>query len=285
MKAGYTHIAIVLDSSGSMARIFSDTIGGFNTFIDTQKATPGEATFTHIQFSSSYYSGNGRATRQLVDYLPPIPSNDYLDPFGGIAPVMLGGMMVGGPLNRTPRSVEYSRAYFVVQDFVAMAEAKKLVGLSPSFGKENTEFAAFAPGGGTPLFDTIGRAIYETGQKLSLMADEDKPEKVLFVIVTDGDENSSVEYSASDIAAMIEHQKSVYKWEFMYLGANQDAITVARAMNIDASKSMSYGLSSGEVTSTYNMVASKVASYRGSGVTGQSLDFNDEERKTAKIDP
>src|SRR5262249_34920935 len=79
------------------------------------------------------------------------------------------------------------------------------------------------PRGSTALLDAVGRAIIETGERLRNMKEADRPGLVVFVILTDGQENSSREFQLAKIKEMVQHQQDVYKWQFTYLGANQDA--------------------------------------------------------------
>lgn len=79
------------------------------------------------------------------------------------------------------------------------------------------------PRGSTALFDAVGQEIVSTGQDLAALKEEDRPEKVLFVIVTDGMENASREYTLMKLREMIQHQKDVYKWDFQFIGANDAA--------------------------------------------------------------
>lgn len=88
------------------------------------------------------------------------------------------------------------------------------------------------PRGWTALLDAVGRAIVETGERLQRMAEADRPGLVVFVIITDGQENSSKEYTKRQIKEMIRHQQDVYKWQFTYLGANQNAFVEAQGMGI-----------------------------------------------------
>ena len=78
-------------------------------------------------------------------------------------------------------------------------------------------------GGSTALLDAVGRAINETVHRLAKMNEADRPGLVIFVIITDGEENSSKEFKKAQIKAMIQHQTAVYGWQFTFLGANQDA--------------------------------------------------------------
>ncbi len=88
------------------------------------------------------------------------------------------------------------------------------------------------PRGATALLDAVGRAIAETGERLAAMPEPDRPGLVVFVIVTDGEENSSKEYTKPQIKEMIERQQNDYKWKFSFLGANQDAFAEAGDIGI-----------------------------------------------------
>jgi uncharacterized protein YegL len=81
----------------------------------------------------------------------------------------------------------------------------------------------YIPRGGTPLNDALGITIKELGDKLASLNEEDRPEKVIVVVITDGEENSSRQYTTSLIKEMIQHQETTYNWKFIYLGANQDS--------------------------------------------------------------
>ena len=99
----------------------------------------------------------------------------------------------------------------------------------------------YKPGGCTALFDAIGTAIDNVGKWLDGMKEEDKPEKNLIVIMTDGGENSSVEYSASKVKEMIKHQEDKYNWSFIYMGSDlsnaEDANVLGVSTRMFASKS------------------------------------------------
>jgi hypothetical protein len=92
----------------------------------------------------------------------------------------------------------------------------------------------FVPRGMTALLDAIGRTIDELGVKLAAESEEQRPGQVIVAILTDGLENASKQFSWSDICTRIRHQSEVYKWEFLFLGANQDAIATAAQMSIAA---------------------------------------------------
>lgn len=129
----------------------------------------------------------------------------------------------------------------------------------------------------TALFDAIGRTINSVGNRLTALTEEERPDKVLFVIMTDGFENASHEFSASKISEMINQQRNVYKWEFMFIGANQDAVLSAREIGIPAA-ALTYAANAEGTQIAYNMMASKVKNYRISN-NAEALNFSDEDRE------
>ena len=102
------------------------------------------------------------------------------------------------------------------------------------------DMKTYSPDGGTALLDAIGRTIDETGARLASMPEAQRPGKVIIAILTDGEENSSSTFTWAQISDKIRHQKEVYKWEFLFLGANQDAIATASKMNIDHHSSTTF---------------------------------------------
>ena len=94
--------------------------------------------------------------------------------------------------------------------------------------------------GCTALLDAIGGAIHHIGNVHKYARDEDRPEKTIFVITTDGYENASRKYSAERVKQMIERQKQKYGWEFIFLGANIDAIETARNFGIDETRAANF---------------------------------------------
>lgn len=98
--------------------------------------------------------------------------------------------------------------------------------------------------GCTALLDAIGRAIHHIGNVHKYARNEDVPEHTIFIITTDGMENASHQYSREKIKAMIERQKTKYGWEFLFLGANIDAIETARSYGIDQDRAVEYNCDS-----------------------------------------
>ena len=95
-------------------------------------------------------------------------------------------------------------------------------------------------GGSTALLDAIGRTINKIAAAQKNTAKEYRADKVLFVIITDGEENSSREFSARKVKKMIEQQRERYGWEFIFLGANIDAVETAGRFGIDADRAVDY---------------------------------------------
>jgi Mg-chelatase subunit ChlD len=98
----------------------------------------------------------------------------------------------------------------------------------------------YVPRGSTALLDAIGRTVDELGARLAAMPEKDRPGQVVVAILTDGLENSSQTYTWKHIARVIRHQTEQYRWTFLFLGANQDAIATAAHMHIAAANASNY---------------------------------------------
>ena len=94
--------------------------------------------------------------------------------------------------------------------------------------------------GCTALLDALGGAIHHIARIHKCAREEDRPEKTLFVVITDGMENSSRRYSLSKVKRMVEKEKEKYGWEFLFLGANMDAVEVAGRFGISADRAVRY---------------------------------------------
>ena len=205
MKQGLTELVFVLDRSGSMSGLVSDTIGGFNSLVEKQKKEPGACAVTTVLFDDKYE---------------------------------------------------------LLHDSVA------LNGILPM-----TEREYFARGS-TALLDAIGRSIDKTANAQRGTADEERAEKVLFVIITDGMENASREYSADRIRNMISAQKEQAGWEFLFLGANMDAIQVASHFGIAADRAVTYRADKAGTGLNYDVLSDTVGTVR----TGAPIAANWKKR-------
>lgn len=213
MKTDYTHITVVLDRSGSMQAVAADTIGGFNKFLSDQKAVPGHATFTLVQFDS-----------QSVDTL-----ND------------------GTPI-------------------LAVA---------------NLTDKTFQPRGGTPLYDAIGQTINATGKFLKNIPEDARPAKVVFVIITDGFENASHEFTREKVFEMIKLQRDAYKWEFVFIGANQDAMATGQGLGVAGANCMTSAHNAVGTSALYDSASSNLRSYRMSAKSNMSFEKTDYDKQAA----
>ncbi len=135
------------------------------------------------------------------------------------------------------------------------------------------------PRGMTALHDAVGRAINETGERLAKMPEEARPGLVVFVVMTDGLENSSVEFTKSKIREMIEHQQSTYNWQFTFLGADQDAFAEAAAIGIAAGGAATFAKPKSR--RAYMHTGNKVARMRAQTLASQSVDnrFTEHEKE------
>ncbi len=124
-------------------------------------------------------------------------------------------------------------------------------------------------GGSTALLDAIGMTIHKIGNAQKHTADDYRAEKVMFVIITDGQENSSREYSAEKVKEQIEGQKTKYGWEFIFLGANIDAVQTAGRFGIGADRAIDYVADSKGTELNFKAVASTVAIFRESGIVNE----------------
>ena len=135
----------------------------------------------------------------------------------------------------------------------------------------------YRPSGGTALLDAMGKTIDATGKRLAAMPEASRPGKVIVVVITDGEENSSREYTYPRLNEMICHQRDVYKWEFMFVGTNQDAIASASKVGIDPQNALTFGASPRATRLALGVVAGSISALRA----GLSGDFTDEAREIA----
>lgn len=125
-------------------------------------------------------------------------------------------------------------------------------------------------GGSTALLDAIGTTIHKIGNAQKHTAEDYRAEKVMFVIITDGEENSSREYSAEKVKAQIEMQKTNYGWEFIFLGANIDAVRTAGRFGIGADRAIDYLADSEGTELNFQVMADAVATFRETGTVDEA---------------
>ena len=136
-----------------------------------------------------------------------------------------------------------------------------------------------SPRGSTALLDAVGRAIIETGNRISAMPESQRPGLVICVISTDGMENASQEFTREKVREMISHQQTVYNWHFTFLAANQDAFTQAGYLGLSDDEAVVIGI--GKVRAAGKVLSNKVERMRGERSAGRAVDnrWSADERK------
>jgi hypothetical protein len=139
-----------------------------------------------------------------------------------------------------------------------------------------------SPRGMTPLLDALGHTLSKTKKRITKKRKKDRPGRVLFVIVTDGLENASSEFSKADIRKLIDQRESKDKWQFIYLGANQDAMAVGRDLGIKVDTSVTFAATDKGVKGTGDVLNRKISAARCCAIetyqSGQALNYSQEER-------
>lgn len=206
-RSDLTHIYFLLDRSGSMQSIKSDTEEGFAAFVDEQRRTPGDCRVTLARFDHEYdvaYSG------VPVSDVPPL---------------------------------------------------------------------ALEPRGRTALLDAMGRLVTDAGTELGALPDDERPGTVIVAVMTDGHENASGEWTHAAVRSLVEQQTSVCSWQFLYMGADQDAIEVGTRLGVDARFAVTY--SRGRSKEALASAAGKVSRLRSARRANRAAvleDYTDEER-------
>jgi len=193
MKNNITELVLILDRSGSMAGLESDTIGGFNSMIEKQKKLDGKCYVSTVLFDNESE---------------------------------------------------------VLHDRIDLADVPKMT------DKE------YFPRGCTALLDAVGGAIHHIGNIHKYARKEDVPEHTLFCITTDGMENASRKYDLKKVRKMIEAKKEI-GWEFIFIGANTDAVSAAADIGISEDRAVNYTASACGTASVYDAMSAVTSSVRG----------------------
>ena len=143
-------------------------------------------------------------------------------------------------------TVLFDHEYELLHDHVALGEVAPL-----------TDREYFARGS-TALLDAVGRTINTVGARLATMPEKERPAHVVFVITTDGMENASCEYTAKQVREMVEHQQQKYSWQFVFLGANMDAVSEAGKLGISAKYAANFAPSRRGVSQMYRVALDEV---------------------------
>jgi uncharacterized protein YegL len=143
--------------------------------------------------------------------------------------------------------------------------------------KDNIDIP-LVPRGGTALLDAIGKTIASVGEKLSNMTEENRPNRVLFFIITDGFENSSQEFTASAVAEKVKHQRDTYAWDFVFLGAGEEAVLAQHTgVGVMRSSSMGFAKDPVSINAAFCSVSESYMSYK-------NLDRNDTSSRKLSFD-
>ena len=143
-------------------------------------------------------------------------------------------------------------------NYELLHDRTNIKGIRPITDKE------YFVGGCTALLDAMGKTIHKVGNALKNTSENQRADKVLFVITTDGMENASREFTHAKIKEMVEHQKEKYGWEFLFLGANIDAIATAEQFGIKADRAVTYHADSEGTQKNYAAVCEAISDFRAS---------------------
>ncbi|MBQ8538464.1 MAG: hypothetical protein IJ433_02310 [Ruminococcus sp.] len=207
-KNNLTELVFILDRSGSMSGLESDTIGGFNAMIEKQKKEDGKAYVSTILFDN------------------------------------------------------YSE---VLHDRVNLKDISQMT------------YKDYTVRGCTALIDAIGGAIKHIANIHKYARPEDVPAHTMFVITTDGMENASHRFTSVDVKKMIEHQKEKYGWEFLFIGANIDAIKTAEHFGINRNRAVNYNADSKGTQVLYETLSAPISAMRANAPISDDWSNNIEK--------
>ncbi len=139
------------------------------------------------------------------------------------------------------------------------------------------------PRGMTALLDAIGRFVTEVGAGLAVLPEAERPGEVTVLVMTDGHENASSEWTKEAVRELISQQETVYGWDFVFLGANMDAVDVGSDLGFSAGKSLTYDADEHGVQGAWDAVTNYSARKRSRGpAPAASIVFEDAERRGAR---
>ena len=192
------------------------------------------------------------------------------DVIGGFNNLLQEQLRVEGTATMT--LVRFDHEYEVVSDFVPLEDVKEL----------NSE--TFQPRGNTALLDAMGKTLNDVRSKIHAMNDSEKPSRAIFVFITDGEENASTQYKKNQIFEMIndlrnkENSEGV-EWEFIFIGANQDAIQEGSSYGVRANASLTYSASGDGARIAFGSLSRSISDYRSAEVGTKCCTFSEEDRK------
>ena len=216
MKQNTTELVFILDRSGSMSGLTSDTIGGYNSFLEKQKETEGECLVSTVLFNQDSKVVHDRVPLNEIE---PMTKKDY--------------------------------------------------------------YAS----GCTALIDAMGGAIHHIRNVHRYIREEDVPEHTIFVIMTDGLENASTKYSSDDVKKMVKQQEEK-GWEFLFLGANIDAVETAKEYGITEDRAVDFLCDKEGMGTNFEALSESVGKFRVTGSISkkwsEKIQSDYEKRKDSK---
>lgn len=231
MKENFIHVCFVIDESGSMTGSETDIIGGFNKMVEEQKAIKdGKCAISFFSFA-----------------------NDVTERF------------VGKDVNEIKELTQgkYGTKYYSFSRSLSLSSTSinGITDVDVKIDEKETDpLYQYLPGGGTAMNDGIATAINKIGKWLSDMPEDERPSKNLIVIMTDGEENSSREFTLSKVQEMIKHQTEKYNWSFIYMGMDITNKKAADDLGIVSRSFMAKDSSS--LYKNYSNIGNSVTCYR-----------------------
>ena len=162
-------------------------------------------------------------------------------------------------------------------EFLVPVDAKPITEVAP------LDTLTYVPRASTALLDAIGRTIDGVGRRLASTPESERPGKVIVAILTDGYENASRKYTQHDIAERIRHQREKYGWEFLFLGANQDAIATAAAINISAGSAATFQADAAGAKASFKSTSRKASALRMRAADPGAAALADENMPLSEI--
>jgi len=274
-NSNYTHIVLLLDGSGSMTSTKAATIEGINSFIESQKHPPSlpedrnlsledDLSDSHVEIKCTVtlaiFSSTAPPTLSHINS----STSNYFNSLNNQPTTMANG--------EPAESYYYSKLYDAVDILTA-----------PPLTNEN-----YQPHGGTPLYDAFYRTITECSSFVSRLKEEDRPGRIIIVSNTDGEENSSTKTTIEVLRNLIT-DKTALNWQFIYLGANQDAFTSSASMGVMRGQSLNYVQDSKGISESYTKLSHNVLQKRSLATdmmfTACISDMDDSVIGSTTIDP
>lgn len=173
-------------------------------------------------------------------------------------------------------------AYLTLVTFSSYQDERTVYDATDIQDVEDLDSYTYQLRGSTALLDAIGNQIINTNRRLAHLPEDRRPSKVIFAILTDGQENQSRDFTADEIKEMVTEHEDIYEWDFLFLGANQNAFTVGQNYGIKPGKALSFSQSGEGVREVFNAVSRSLTSYRESGAPAQDAFFTEEEHQTQR---